>query len=138
MRLTDNGHGYKFVSLRDGKRKKNFYVHRLVAMAFIPNPDNLPAVNHVDYNRANNAVGNLEWCTAKENIVYSSQNMRKPKAKSKATNTGEKYVRFCKANCKHKAHYRVCIRQIGVDKWFANLDAAIQYRNEVVQEWQNQ
>lgn len=50
-------------------------VHRLVALAFIPNPDNLPEVNHKDYNRQNPNVDNLEWVTRKENVNYSKCNM---------------------------------------------------------------
>jgi len=45
-------------------------VHRLVAQTFIPNPDNLPEINHKDSNRTNNSADNLEWCTHKENIAY--------------------------------------------------------------------
>lgn len=50
---------------------KKFLVHRLVAKAFIPNPDNLPAINHKDSVRNNNVVENLEWCTIEYNTRYS-------------------------------------------------------------------
>ena len=63
--------GYKFVILcKDGKYK-SFRVHRLVALAFIPNPDNLPCINHKDENKTNNCVENLEWCTRRYNVEYS-------------------------------------------------------------------
>ena len=55
---------------KDGK-VKHHYIHRLVAEAFIPNPDNLPEVNHLDCNKFNNSVENLEWCDRKQNLKHS-------------------------------------------------------------------
>lgn len=56
-------HGYWQIRLKRGGMGWTGTVHRLVAMAFIPNPDHLPVVNHIDHNPANCAVSNLEWCT---------------------------------------------------------------------------
>ena len=61
---------YLSVELFNSNGSKRLLVHRLVAMAFIPNPDNLPQVNHKDENKHNNHVNNLEWCTAKYNMNY--------------------------------------------------------------------
>lgn len=67
------GHqGYSKVRLYERGKWKEFYVHRLVATAFIPNPDNLPFVNHIDENPANNKVENLEWCTVSYNNNYGN------------------------------------------------------------------
>lgn len=63
--------GYKCVHLLDNCARKVFLVHRLVAIAFIPNPDNLPLINHKDEDYFNNCVDNLEWCTHKYNYWYS-------------------------------------------------------------------
>lgn len=56
---------------KDGK-VKNYFIHRLVAQAFIPNPNNYPIVNHKDENPSNNSVDNLEWCTVKYNTNYGT------------------------------------------------------------------
>lgn len=63
--------GYKQVSLWKNNKKTNLYIHRLVAEAFIPNPSNKPDVNHIDGNRQNNHVSNLEWVTPKENSQHA-------------------------------------------------------------------
>ena len=73
LKIYDNTLGYKFVSLVMDKHPSPMYVHRLVAQAFIPNPDGLPQVNHKDEDKSNNRVENLEWCTAKYNMNYGSR-----------------------------------------------------------------
>lgn len=70
---TDNhsGKGYLHVDLYNNGKRKKFFVHRLVAEAYIPNPDNKPYVNHIDGNPKNNNFQNLEWCTPLENVEHA-------------------------------------------------------------------
>jgi hypothetical protein len=71
MKLSNNGWGYSFVSLRKNKTKiKSITIHRLVAIAFISNPENKEQVNHIDGNKQNNHYSNLEWCTRLENMRH--------------------------------------------------------------------
>lgn len=63
--------GYLAVCFRVGGRQRNLYVHRLVAEAFLPNPDNLPQINHKDEDKTNPHIDNLEWCTEQYNVEYS-------------------------------------------------------------------
>lgn len=72
--------GYTCATLIDALGKKhNVYVHRLVAYNFIPNPNNYPVVNHIDENRSNNDVSNLEWCTYSYNNTYHDVHLRRAK-----------------------------------------------------------
>ena len=70
---SNRTHGgvYKLVELSKHGKGKKFLVHRLVATAFIPNPENKPQVNHIDGDHFNNAVSNLEWCTGSENMQHA-------------------------------------------------------------------
>lgn len=68
MKTTTDAQGYKVISLKDESGKaKVVKVHRLVAQAFLPNPENKPVVDHINTDRGNNFVDNLRWCTQKEN-----------------------------------------------------------------------
>lgn len=73
-----NGFGYRKVNLydRSGKQHKE-YVHRIVAETFLPKPEGMNEVNHIDCNKSNNAVSNLEWCTRHENLIHSYRNGKK-------------------------------------------------------------
>ena len=77
-----NENGYVTIQLFKNAKNYDYKVHRLVALAFIPNPDNKEQVNHIDGNKQNNCIINLEWCTRSENEIHSfrvlkqSHNMR--------------------------------------------------------------
>ena len=69
--LTPRKHPYKFVNLSKDSKVSTKSIHRLVANAFIPNPNNKPVINHIDCNPSNNNVSNLEWATSLENQMHS-------------------------------------------------------------------
>lgn len=72
MKNSTNGGEYYKVPLTNKEHIRKYYlVHRLVAQAFIPNPDNLPQVNHIDGQKLNNNLENLEWCTREYNVRHS-------------------------------------------------------------------
>lgn len=85
--------GYKGITFTTKDRKfHNFLVHRLVALAFIPNPDSKPQVNHKDGNKGNNYVSNLEWATPSEDIYHSVNVLGRRNAKRIICNeTGEEF-----------------------------------------------
>lgn len=78
-----NNKGYMTVALSKEGKVRYFQVHRLVAQAFIPNPDNLPCVNHKDENKSNNCVDNLEWCTKSYNNSYNGARVKAAISKRK-------------------------------------------------------
>lgn len=76
LKPSTNKDGYLYVNLWKNGKGKKFLVHRLVVEAFIPNPNNLPQVNHRDENPQNNNVENLEFCSAKYNTNFGNRNKK--------------------------------------------------------------
>jgi hypothetical protein len=109
-----SGNGYLTVHLYADGKPKTCKVHRLVAEAFVPNPDNKPDVDHVDRNKLNNHVSNLRWATGAENNINTAGR----------TNTGKKHI--CRTlNHRGKPEFHVAIRRGRkrvVSKWFPIKD----------------
>ncbi|CAB1251658.1 HNH endonuclease [Ruminococcaceae bacterium BL-6] len=91
LKIAKDYHGYLFVNLCSKGKQKYKRVHRLVAEAFIPNPNNLPEVNHKDENKENNCVENLEWCNRSYNCNYGTRNER---AKNTIINMDYKNINY--------------------------------------------
>jgi len=111
--------GYHSVSLSNNKARKWNSIHRLVAIAFIPNLLNLPQVNHKDENKSNNSVSNLEWCTNEYNENYGTRNQRRSEKLSKRVHQYSKEGELIKnwgsaAKCGeygyNKSHVSACCR----------------------------
>lgn len=86
--------GYSLVKLSKSNTSKEMKVHRLVAMAFIPNPYNLPCVNHIDENPSNNCVNNLEWCNHQYNNTYGTRIEKQSKTLINTWKTHPRYHKF--------------------------------------------
>lgn len=117
---------YLYISLSKNGKRKNKYIHRLVAEAFIDNKNNDPIVNHIDYDVTNNRVDNLEWCSQKQNVFHSISHLKKRKNIT-YSNTGEKYISYRKT----KKVYRVTVdkKELGT---FKTLQEAIMFRNNIL------
>jgi len=79
--------GYVYIMLYKNAKSYNLRLHRLVAKAFIPNPENKPQINHLDGNKKNNRVDNLEWCNQSENEKHAYRiGLAKPRGKARKYN----------------------------------------------------
>ena len=85
-----NRYGYLSVLFSKNGKQYRKTIHRLVAQAFIPNPENKPEINHIDEDKTNNHVSNLEWMTHKENVNHGTRNERSGKAISKTNSDGRR------------------------------------------------
>ena len=131
MKQKKNEKGYLRLGLRKNGKTKCMRVHRLVAQAFIPNPDNKPDVNHIDFDKENNCVNNLEWVTCKENNDYSFGNRKRSSGINykKVSNTGEKHISY------QNGYY--VVRMFGKKyfcKSFKNIEDAKKCRDEKIKE----
>lgn len=116
LKLVKNKLGYIQITLSKEGERKNFQVHKLVALAFLKNTYNLPMINHKDENPLNNHVDNLEWCTAKHNANYGTRNERV----SKTSKTK-------KINCKSILQYTLDGNFIRVGK-YQTSESGIKYK----------
>lgn len=97
LKITDNGNGYKKFALSFKRKTKNVYAHRIVAMYFLDNPENLPQVNHKPsgLGKGDNRAEHLEWCTGKDNIIDAHKNgqmINRTKHNSKIDIKSDKFI----------------------------------------------
>lgn len=135
IRPADNGHGYKFVYLWKNNKQHRYYVHRLVAETFLSNPDNLNEVNHIDNNKANNNVNNLEWCNRlyneRQKFKHISGYPAKPIEQIDA-NTNEIIAEFESMNdCERKLHMNIAT----IHKYIKNNTIKTKFGNTFILKW---
>ena len=124
--LNSNGY-YRIYLSKNGKVTKK-YIHRLVAKMFIPNPNDLPQVNHKDGNKLNNRAENLEWVTPKENIQHA---FKKGLSKIPCGENNYHYGKYGSQTPYHKKVYQYDENDNLIKKWDSLSDAARYFKKSV-------
>ena len=111
--------GYLTTTIKQDGKFKSYYIHRLVAQIFIPNPDNLPYVNHKSEDRTDNRMENLEWCTAEYNCNYGNHRENLIKATLRFTGHPSRIAKLDKQGNLLKAYYSIkaAARDVAGDNW---------------------
>lgn len=125
LSTIDHGNGYRYITFTVKQKRKNFYIHRLVAEAFIDNPKGLNEIDHINRDRADNRAENLRWVTHSENLENCDLCVQK--SKYRKSSTGYKYIK------QRNGRYRVAIQRKNksVDRTFKTLEEAIAFRDSI-------
>ena len=113
--VTNFSKGYERVNLTHKGKSKQYFIHRLVATAFVPNPDNKPEVNHKDAIKSHNYDTNLEWCTRSENEIHKNKHIKVKRRKSKKL-TKKQIKKVCKLLEENKMNQSEIARQVGCSR----------------------
>lgn len=125
--------GYARVGIYANGIQKMMFVHRLVALTYIPNLENKPQINHIDGNKLNNNLVNLEWCTASENFKHAKEFglykgwTEKSRKKSSESHTGKKFTKTHILNLSGDKNHNARLVKNSKDELFGSMSLAALY-----------
>lgn len=99
--------GYLLVNLCIDGHKSHHLLHRLVAQTYLPNPNNLPQINHKDGDKLNNKVENLEWCSQSDNMKHSFRELGRKPIRSNAKLTDQQVIELCQLRASGSTYYEL-------------------------------
>jgi hypothetical protein len=123
LKQCNTNKGYLEIQLTKESKRKHWKIHRLVGLAFIPNPDNLSEIDHINRNKLDNSISNLRWISRSDNCINKTH---------KVANSGERYIQ--KHNRLESYCFRIFRRVDGISRQLINrsfptLQEAVEFRN---------